>query len=67
VAIDIFEHEKACAAAPHGSGAEPRLQGDRPAQASGYGLSLILARRICSLLGGTLTDIQPCRSAPAFS
>jgi signal transduction histidine kinase len=54
VAIDIFKDDKP-AAVQHEASAEPRLETDRPAQASGHGLSLILARRICSLLGGTLT------------
>ena len=54
VAIDIFKEEQPGASAPQGSAAEPLLESDRPAQSSGHGLSLILARRICSLLGGTL-------------
>ena len=55
VAIDIFKDEQAGAAAPGAAASELRPESDRPAQASGHGLSLILARRICSLLGGTLT------------
>ena len=56
VAIDIFKDERAGAAPPHGTAAGPRQESDRPAEASGQGLSLIVARRICSLLGGTLTS-----------
>ncbi len=55
VAIDIFKEEGPCGTPPQAAAAEARLDGDRSAQSSGHGLSLILARRICSLLGGSLT------------
>ena len=64
VAIDICKEEEPGAAAAQRTPAAPRQDGDRPAQASGHGLSLLLARRICSLLGGTL-DAHPALPAGA--